>query len=386
MVLKRFYPIIYDKMTYWLSYRHIESRFLRCRRKRSFVSSFIMLSIISIMPAFSFLPDFALYFLPLPNGLSSVLYGKPTLPSEYTDSPEYVIPDVLSEFEVFGSDDFIAGKSTVQKSRQSTLDLVRNPAYILRNFSIEYTNYSEEDFQNSEAVYVPEDQSWADLYGVFPGLERRKFLSVRKHDLQEFTLAFFFRDLDFSEGSIYGLLLAGIGQNWEVYLNGNRVRKEMYVQDGSILKDRTLRNVSIPLNPKFFEEGENLLLIRLVTHPDRFRPGFFFDEPYRIDTLDNLVDHHEKIITVFFGLFLFSSLFHLYLYLSLKKDLYYLLFGALSFLIVIFFISRSHFLVIPVLDTYWIRKTEFLSLFLVLPFYIAFIHSALEVGSRWISF
>jgi hypothetical protein len=105
-----------------------------------------------------------------------------------------------------------------------------------------------------------------------PGLPERAFLSPWGRPEREWTFALPFTT-DFDAPVIPCLYLASIGINWEIYLNGILIRKEMHLADGRIIEQHYDRNVIVPINSSLLQKGKNVLAFRIVGDPTDYTTG-----------------------------------------------------------------------------------------------------------------
>jgi hypothetical protein len=74
-----------------------------------------------------------------------------------------------------------------------------------------------------------------------------------------------------------GVFLAGIGDNWEIYLNGTLIQSEMHVdENGKVLSHRSWRGVAFPVEKTLFKLGTNLLVFRIVGAPSCDYTGLYY--------------------------------------------------------------------------------------------------------------
>ncbi|MDR1961307.1 MAG: hypothetical protein LBQ16_03400, partial [Gracilibacteraceae bacterium] len=110
------------------------------------------------------------------------------------------------------------------------------------------------------------------------------FLSVKPRKIEDFTILIPFTIDPRQFESLYGdnpimpgMYLSGIGENWEIYLNGAALVKQQYVNaDGEITSFRSQRGVSIPFDKRFINEGQNFLLIHIIGSRDSAHTGLFY--------------------------------------------------------------------------------------------------------------
>ena len=214
-----------------------------------------------------------------------------------------------------------------------------------------------------------------------PGLPQRTFLSPFGQAEEEFTfvIPFPLSGLnELAESVMPGLFLAGIGDNWEVYLNGVLVRSEMHL-DGDILRiqeHHSERDVFFPLPRQHLREGQNLLAFRIVGDPTDQTVGFQYSAPFYIADYQSIEhDNNETVAMILIGGYLLIALYHLSLFAIRRKDTHNLYCGIFSALMGFYFLFRTHGIYTYIPDTALVVKLEFFCIFLVIPALGAFVQT-----------
>ncbi|MCE9596416.1 MAG: adenylate/guanylate cyclase domain-containing protein [Spirochaetia bacterium] len=186
------------------------------------------------------------------------------------------------------------------------------------------------------------------------------------------------------------LFLPVIGENWEVFLNGESLRREIFTDaNGEISKHRSMKGVTIDLPPGSIVAGENLIVfhIRGVASAVKLYlndyTGFYMRSGYEIDSVDNLYSKRSELLSfMLYSVYFFFGVYHLILYFSNRQQRYNLSFAMLS--VFLFFycilISNSVFQIIPDLDSSYLKKAEFVSLFCMMPSIKYFLVDYFEPG------
>ncbi|GHV91853.1 adenylate cyclase [Spirochaetia bacterium] len=217
-----------------------------------------------------------------------------------------------------------------------------------------------------------------------PGLPKRRFLSPFGKSEMEFTYLIpftmkteVFAALTGESAPVPGIFLASLGDNWEIFLNGSRIASEIHLDDeGHIKSHRAYRQIAFPLNKSLFKMGENLLAFRLVGDPTYHDVGFFYASPYYIAPYEQIARQNDEApALILMGVYLFMGLYHLFLFMIRKKDRHNLYYGLFSFILGLYFLSRTHTIYYFIPDRNILLRTEFFCLFLVLPLGAAFIES-----------
>jgi signal transduction histidine kinase/CheY-like chemotaxis protein/HPt (histidine-containing phosphotransfer) domain-containing protein len=185
--------------------------------------------------------------------------------------------------------------------------------------------------------------------------------------------------LETNQTAVPGIFLSCIGDNWEIYLNGNLIRSEMHLGtptgirgiDGSPLEgerirsSRTWRDVNFPVNKSLFHSGTNILAFRILGDPTYDATGLYYAAPYYIDDYTVIEkSHRNTFIMALCGIYLFVGIYHLLLFLSLKKEGHNLYYGLFATLMGIYSLARSPLIYHIIADSNITIRIEYLSLFM----------------------
>jgi signal transduction histidine kinase/FixJ family two-component response regulator/HPt (histidine-containing phosphotransfer) domain-containing protein len=146
------------------------------------------------------------------------------------------------------------------------------------------------------------------------------------------------------ESVIPGIYLAGLGDNWEVYLNGTLVKSEMHLDENGVIKaHRAWRYTRFPVRGDLFRTGTNILAFRIYGDPNHENTGFYYANNYYIDDYTQIErDHNESFFIFFYGIYIFVGIYHFILYMMRRKDLHNLYYSLFSGGIGIYFIIRTN--------------------------------------------
>jgi signal transduction histidine kinase/CheY-like chemotaxis protein len=218
-------------------------------------------------------------------------------------------------------------------------------------------------------------------YSGLEGLPGRRFLSPRRGRDQEFTIKIpftaddrFMETLQGEKPFTPGIFLAGIGDNWEVFLNGTLVKSEVHLDsDGQILSHRSYHHVRFPARRSLFVPGTNILTIRIVGDPAYENTGLFVAAPYYIGNAEIMeAENSEAATMILCGVYVFLGIYHLFLFLlrrNARHNLYYCLFSTS---LGIYFLIRSAAVFSLVPDTNILLRFDMGTLFMVIPLLSAF--------------
>jgi signal transduction histidine kinase/ActR/RegA family two-component response regulator len=249
----------------------------------------------------------------------------------------------------------------------------------------DYPVHMKRGFDSGDLLKNPEEISWeAALPGgekkslmaknFFP-VEKRFSLSPGGSKPEEFTyLIPFVMDrprmelLRRAPPVLPGIFLASIGDNWEIYLNGILVQSQMHLgADGTILKHRSWRSLTFPLEQNLFREGKNYLIFRIVGSPGYDNTGLYYFSPYFIDNYQIVRDHaKDQTILVCAAVYAFVGLYHLLLFFLRKKARYNLYYGFFSIMVSAYFLTRNPFIYQVIPSSLVAFRLEYLSLYWLL--------------------
>jgi signal transduction histidine kinase/CheY-like chemotaxis protein len=257
----------------------------------------------------------------------------------------------------------------------------------------DYPIYLKSGFEREQAG-APPDTGWklADPGSGNPaavkiknsgleGLPRRKFLSPRRPRDQEFTLKIpFTADSRFTallQGESPpppGIFLAGIGDNWEIFLNGVPVKSEIHLdEEGQIRSHRSRHHVRFAVSRDLFVPGTNMLTIRIIGDPLYENTGLFVASPYYIGNSETMeAVHNESLVLFLCGIYIFLGLYHFIVFLLDRSTRYNLYYSFFSTLLGVYYLLRSAAIFMLIPDTNILLRLDMGVLFMVIPMLAAF--------------
>jgi PAS domain-containing protein len=172
-----------------------------------------------------------------------------------------------------------------------------------------------------------------------------------------------------------GIYLAGVGDNWEVYLNGALVQAEMHpLKDGRVAEHRSYRYIRFPVDGRIFREGSNILAIRAIADPAFPPSGLNQAKPFYIDEYRTIERNHSELGSmILIGLYLFIGLYHLFIFFIRTQDKHNLFYGLFSVDLGIYLLMRTYMISLVILDSDAIYRIELFSLAFILPLVGAFL-------------
>ncbi|MDR1571135.1 MAG: response regulator [Clostridiales Family XIII bacterium] len=209
-----------------------------------------------------------------------------------------------------------------------------------------------------------------------PDLPKRQFLSPFGGKAQEFTILIAAElsakkivYVEADPSRVPGISLAGLGENWEIFLNGRLLRSEMHLDaDGQIASSRSLRDVFFPIDGTLLREGVNVFAFRIVGDPAYGSTGLFYRDMY---FLENYADierlHDDALLIALCGIFLFMGVYHLMLFLGSRKDVTNLCYFLFSVLMGVYLVTRGRYVYALVPDAYTAYHIEYMALLLTVP-------------------
>ena len=248
---------------------------------------------------------------------------------------------------------------------------------------IKNTVYIKQGFKNSWTKTKEADNSWTPINShkklknlrlaalKIPILPERSFLSLKTLPPQNYTLLFPFHLNEII--SFPGIYFNELGPNWEVYINGHLIEKEIHIEkDGSLTKERTLRNLVLYINPNYLIKGKNSAVLRIYGDPTNPNAGIY-RFPVLIDNYNNLIKNQDERFTlILIFIYLAIGLFHIFLFFNRRSETYNLFFGLATTSYFLYIFSRTSAVITIIPDTHFVNRFELIILYLILPFFGAF--------------
>ncbi|MDR2943469.1 MAG: helix-turn-helix transcriptional regulator [Treponema sp.] len=196
-----------------------------------------------------------------------------------------------------------------------------------------------------------------------PCLPKRAFLSPYGRPEQEWTFVLPFT-VEVDTPIIPCLYLASIGINWEIYLNGTLIKKEMHLDGGRIIEQHYERDVIVPINSNLLQKGANVLVFRITGDPTDYTTGFTYKSPYYISDYDYIMRRHneiDKIIII--SILAILGIYHFLFFAVFRENRYNLICGFLSLCMGLYYLWRTHWIhqIIPNTDV--VIRLEYFTLY-----------------------
>ncbi|OHD16368.1 MAG: hypothetical protein A2087_02855 [Spirochaetes bacterium GWD1_61_31] len=208
-------------------------------------------------------------------------------------------------------------------------------------------------------------------------------LNFRKNPVHQYTILIPFdapRELIESKSGI-GLFLAGVGTNWQVYVNGTIFRNEasfgyLSVEEGV---ERAVRGAIVDIASTQLTEGLNVLAFMIEGDPQDHRTGFFMPGPYVIDTYENIVTMREQYVQLaFIGAYAFFAVYHFVLYLLRRRNRAYLMYSIGIGLLALHLFCRTYIVHDIIINSAVVKSLEIMSLIALVPAFLAFFDTAVR--------
>ena len=256
-------------------------------------------------------------------------------------------------------------------------DLFSFPAYVKNGFESAYASLKDPELTEWD-LELPVKHG-AILMSHLPPDEyspvKSVFLSPAARQIEECTILIPFAMSRENIRRLHGdnpispaLYLAGIGENWEIYINGSVIARHQYVNsEGQITAFRSRRGVDIPFDKIFLNEGENFLVIHIIGARDSPHTGLFYNAPYYIGDYKKTLDARgELLTTALCTIYIFLGFYHILLYFLRRTESDNMLFGLFCNLAAIFFFSHSPVVYHVLEDSSITQRIEYASLYLLL--------------------
>jgi len=221
---------------------------------------------------------------------------------------------------------------------------------------------------------LPEPASYA-RYGEF---------SIAQREIKEFTILIPFtldqaaaQKLD-SESPVYPALhFAGIGENWEVFVNGHSVAREIFLDSaGHITQFRNVRNVSIPVEKEYLHEGENFLAIRILGAYSSKWTGLRYAEPYYLGSSSYTLSNYTGISNmVLCAVFMLIALYHLLTYAFGRTDRYNLLFLGFTIIASLYYFTEAQVIYALLPNTVFNQLLNYALMYVLIFLGVAFLET-----------
>lgn len=192
------------------------------------------------------------------------------------------------------------------------------------------------------------------------------------------------------ESGHLAVFLRGLGDNWELFINGQSVHKEMFLDhEGRILIRRTSMGRMVLIRAGVLRTGPNNITFHVVgTAEPSMRmndavPGFFFSEDYVLGPTSYLqARYSERVDLALMGVYLFFGLYHLLLFWARRVDRHYFHFGLFCTFLAVYSFSRSYSIYELATDSSLVTRLENVSISLLIPLFFSFLQTYLYPAEK----
>ncbi|MCX7024808.1 MAG: ATP-binding protein [Spirochaetes bacterium] len=222
------------------------------------------------------------------------------------------------------------------------------------------------------------------------GVAKRPFFSLANYPEMEFTYAIPFtigaemaaflkrgREGSTEAPLVPGIHFAALGDDWEIFLNGTKIRSEIHLDaNGRIAKHRTSgTSISRSTGRSSARAPTSSSSASWPTRPSP-PAGLHQAEPYFVGTYELIQRRNAELWPVaLIGLYLFIGLYHIFIFFVRPQDRHNLFYGLFSIDLAIYLFARTHTVYFFVPDSDLLFHIELGSLFLILPFVGAFLEN-----------
>ena len=173
------------------------------------------------------------------------------------------------------------------------------------------------------------------------------------------------------------LYFIGIGENWEIYLNGQSIAREIYTDEsGSITKYRSLYKVSVPVEKSILREGGNDVVIHIIGARSSKWAGLRYVSPYYLGDnthMANGLDDNAGLVLC--AVFMFAGLYHLLIYALRKTDRYNLLYSGCTTVASAYYFFKMPIAHSIISNTIHLERLDYTLLYVFVFMFCAFVDS-----------
>ncbi|GHT84010.1 hypothetical protein FACS18947_0810 [Bacteroidia bacterium] len=274
---------------------------------------------------------------------------------------------------------YLGGQAT-EDSDLLYVNLKESPAYVKNGFAPGVAEGMSLDSPDWEKVFPAGHGAIIAKDWVADDVKNeRKFFSPYDQAPGEYTILIPFEMKPESIAKMHqapiktpGLFLAGIGDNWEIYLNGKMIESNVHLDENNrITTHRAWRNVVFPLDQDLLIEGSNQLVFRIIGSPSDKKTGLYYASPHYIGEYSSAVTEQIDMITLLFiGIYIFVGIYHLLLFLMRRNNTYNLFYGFFSIAIALYFLSKTAVIYSISENSAITQRIEYTMLY-ILPFLLA---------------
>jgi len=266
------------------------------------------------------------------------------------------------------------------------LDLMDSTVYAKNGFDTAYTELTNAN--QTEWDYEMPPHSGRLIMSNLPvpeGSPVYSRLSTANRKIEEFTVFIPFTldreryELIWSETnpSYPALYLASIGENWEIFLNGNSIAREIHLDNnGRITEFRSTHSFFTPFDRNYLNEGENSIVVRIIGARSSRWTGIVYTAPHYIGDSKVIMSDFNSIAAVALGVaFMFTAVYHLMIFSLRKTDRNNLIFALFTTLSALYYIVRTPLVLHVVSNSIYHQRFEYGVLYFMVFFAAAFLEN-----------
>ena len=173
-------------------------------------------------------------------------------------------------------------------------------------------------------------------------------------------------NIEGSEPSHPALYFVGLGENWEIFLNGQSVGRQIYLDGaGGITRFRSVYGLAVPLDKSTLREGDNTIVIHVIGARAGKWTGLRYASPYYLGDIFSIANGFERHARlVFCAVFMFAGLYHLLIYALRKTDRYNLLYTAATTAASVYYFIKTPVAYAILTDTAYLQRLDYTLLYL----------------------
>jgi adenylate cyclase len=174
------------------------------------------------------------------------------------------------------------------------------------------------------------------------------------------------------------LYLPGIGENFDIFLNGEKIHADIHVKDGRIETYRYAKFLNVPMAANQLKPGENTLFFHIAGYApvtplsENFLLGLPFRSGYVISAIRG---EGPGSLLLFFltASYIFFAFYHLFFYLRWREKSYNLHFAVFSLAISGYFLAFSQEAFARVENTRYLIMASYVCQMVALAFFLLYV-------------
>ena len=215
----------------------------------------------------------------------------------------------------------------------------------------------------------------------FKNLPEHSFLSFKTYPAESFTFVTSFNvaDSSFVNLAPLALFLKGVGYNWEIFLNGVSIEKEIHLnKDGETVPKRGLR-LFVLLPPHLIRSDKNTLTYHIIGDPTYYGTGFYYGKPCTIKPVEAFFPVSFNFFSISsFAIYFVIAVMWLYLFIRQRQHLIYLYFSLLSLAFTVYTAERAFVEISSGTFNFLSLRVEYLAVFSIAFMFVLVVNAFLK--------